>query len=801
MFQKIHYYLPIFISLIFIQVLAFTAVADGAVQTTHILLDSKSKTTIVLPQNATLAEQTAAHELNGYLTQITGGTFSIQAENVAVPTPVAIFVGDTQFAKRFGISKSTLASEEWRIKTQNHNLILCGGGPRGTLYATYHFLEDVCGVHWWNPWEETVPKQKVLSISALDKSGQPAFAYRNIYATYGNDGGRFAIRSRLNGNGDGGIVAEYGGSVPYGPPYFVHTSYYPIYISPEKYYPAHPDWFIGNGNDAPTVANSQLAMSNPEMRKEFLKLLIENIRTSRQAAINAHLPLPKVYDVSQNDNTGIFVAGTEDEALVKANGGAESAIVLSFINYLADGIKDEFPDVFISTLAYGRTELPPTNMNAHDNVIITLCDTHSNVLLPITAERNTEMREHVEGWAKHSEHLRIWDYDIVYGLPHLPAPTMQTYPVDLQFFLKHNVQGMFIEFEEPLESDMRDLKFWVLCKLLEDPNQNYDALVQEFTDGFYGLAGPYVRQYLATLQAAAKGSNADLFGIAGLPAFTYLNLDFLQKSDRIFTSAASAVKGNPVLSQRVRDARSPVDDAILRSYQKLTQEWVDAGHTPESMPLNRDEIAQRFRQTRDEQINLRLPEAARGDALKQANTTIDNLMAVPAYIPIPAKFKDVPADQLFVYNPQSPTIYGNLGKVIEDPQAESGFTLRCEIPDGELDKYKTPPMVWGVYDRIGRRVTSSGAIKADDIPAAGYHWYKLGDATLTGHDYFYFFWSWQIQNDLNDAYDAKMPNAKFEIWVNLKFEGSDFPYGQAGDKNAISVDRIVLVKKGKYQRN
>ena len=99
------------------------------------------------------------------------------------------------------------------------------------------------------------------------------------------------------------------------------------------------------------------------------------------------------------------------------------------------------------------------------------------------------MRENVEEWAKHCKNLRIWDYDITFVQPQSPTPTMQTYLVDLQFFLQHNVQGMFIEFESPLTSDMRDLKLWVLSKLLENPHQDYHALVQEFTNGFYGNQG------------------------------------------------------------------------------------------------------------------------------------------------------------------------------------------------------------------------------------------------------------------------------------------------------------------------
>jgi hypothetical protein len=111
-----------------------------------------------------------------------------------------------------------------------------------------------------------------------------------------------------------------------------------------------------------------------------------------------------------------------------------------------------------------------------------------------------------------------------------------------------------------------------------------------------------------------------------------------------------------------------------------------------------------------------------------------------------------------------------------------------------LAKYKLP-MQWGVYDTAGKKDTLSGLIASGDIPGPGYHWYKLGDVTLTGHDYIYFFWSWIIQNDLDGAFDARNPNAKYEVWADLKFEGPAFPFAKAGDKNAISVERIVLVKK------
>jgi len=38
------------------------------------------------------------------------------------------------------------------------------------------------------------------------------------------------------------------------------------------------------------------------------------------------------------------------------------------------------------------------------------------------------------------------------------------------------------------------------------------------------------------------------------------------------------------------------------------------------------------------------------------------------------------------------------------------------------------------------------------------------------------------------------PNDRFDIWARIKFEGPDFPHGEEGQKNAICVERVVVVK-------
>ncbi|MBQ7650144.1 MAG: hypothetical protein IJS15_04250, partial [Victivallales bacterium] len=121
-------------------------------------------------------EANAMKELGDYLAKRIDGTFSIGGNS-----QVTFHVGDTQFAKTKGLLSSQLKDEQWIIKSFDSDVILNGGGTRGALYAVYHFLEDYCDIHWWNEYEEYVPKASSLDLPSINATGKPTFLYRDIY--------------------------------------------------------------------------------------------------------------------------------------------------------------------------------------------------------------------------------------------------------------------------------------------------------------------------------------------------------------------------------------------------------------------------------------------------------------------------------------------------------------------------------------------------------------------------------------------------------------------------------------------
>lgn len=738
---------------------------------------------VVLAQGASPAEATAAQEVTHYLHAITGVSASIQNEPGPATAASRVYVGPTVAAAKAGISVSSLGPEEWTIRTIGSDLYLVGGLPRGTLYAVYHFLEDVLGVRWWTPWDESVPKKRSVRVGKLRRQGKPAFEHRDIYMLYGADDGRFAARNRLNREGDSPIQPRYGGGNEYGPPYHVHTAYQ--YFPPAEYFASHPDWYsLIDGKR--TFEKAQLCWTNPGLREAFRQKLQETIRKSWGEARAAGQDPPLVFSVSQNDWGGPCQC-EPCQALAKSE-GSEAGPLLDFVNAMADAVRTEWPQVFIETLAYDYTQKAPQTIRPRDNVVIRLCDTQSNMLAPLSAPENQAFREHLHAWSRLAKHLRVWDYAVTYNPPGMPLPTIHTYGPDLRYYLAHGVKGVFVEMEYEVLADMRDLKVWVLMKLMENPMQDPQRVVDTFLSGFYGPAGMWVKRYLQELQAEATRRTARCNFWQGSPAtLTYLTPDFVGRAHRLFDRAAKAVTYDPVLAQRVAHARLPLDRATLMLWPRMG----------EALPwLDRETVAERALRAWFLEIDRRVPAYRRAEERYKAEGEIRWLNLVPAKSGLPEPFRGRALGSVMDYTAVLMRRWNDSLKIVSDPEAETGLTVRLDLTaDGvEHPERYGLPMPWGVYLPDEKRVLETSPIKAADIPGPGYHWYKLGDFSLAPSAYVWFFWSWILQVEIGNTVDPRDSNARYEIWARIKFEGPRFPHARPGQADAICVERVIVAR-------
>ena len=77
---------------------------------------------------------------------------------------------------------------------------------------------------------------------------------------------------------------------------------------------------------------------------------------------------------------------------------------------------------------------------------------------------------------------------------YLPHPVIPTLAPNARFLADHKVIGTFEQGSYfTAVAYFSKLKLWLQAHLLWDPSQDGEALVNEFLNGYYGAAGPHLK--------------------------------------------------------------------------------------------------------------------------------------------------------------------------------------------------------------------------------------------------------------------------------------------------------------------
>ncbi len=552
---------------------------------------------IVLPAEATSLEKTAAEELQTYVYKMTGK--ELEAVTEGNETAAGIYIGATKYATAKSVKfEDNRLGEGWVIKAVDGNLVLCGGAQRGVLYAVYHLLEDGFGVHWWTYWDEYVPTLTEARLSGkYEDSGVPAFVYREIHG-----GGAavskqnvFCVRNRLNGE-TSNTPMEYGGEEYGGTPAPHHTLN--RYITSD-YFDEHPEWFafVGGGR----VPDGQLCMTNEELIEVLSGMVLENIANDyKRAEING-TNKPHFFDISPGDNTK-FCTCDACSAVTRKSG--DSGLLLQFVNKIAANVAKEYPEVLIRTQAYSVYMDPPKDdTKPADNVLLYLADSDMDVLHAFNHANNESFMERVKAWEALAPdgQFYVWDYMVFYGTTGV-APTVLQYADNLKMLQECGVDGYFAEMEYCIATDFWDMKYWVCAKLMENPNLDEDELIDTFLNGYYGAAGPYIRQYLELMDQKANDYTGYWSFAAGSLNPRWIKYDDAVAADDLFSKAFKAVGDDEELLIRLRMARNCLDRVIVENYDTYVEQAEADGAT---FGISVRSTCQRIITCLNEQIEIR----------------------------------------------------------------------------------------------------------------------------------------------------------------------------------------------------
>ena len=517
--------------------------SSTAIESEIVLAENQlSKYRILLPSAPSASERKAADILQQYFLEVSGAALPVvSAEEHRSKYEIVLGQNDRLDELAVKIDFNSLGEDGFAIKTDSMRLIIAGGDDKGTLYGVYSFLEKYLGCRMYSPQVTVIPKRERIALNRIDIVEVPVIKFRDTHyrVTWHPE---YIDWHKLDHD-------ETGDRTDWG--MWVHT--FNSLVPPEIHYDEHPEYFaMVKGKRIPT----QLCLTNPDV----LQITVQNLR--KKIARN---PEAKYWSVSQNDNREFCTC--EKCKAIDDREGSPSGSIVSFVNQVAD----QFPEKMISTLAYEYGRRAPRTIVPRDNVNIMLCSIEVFRDKPITQDTSSaDFARDVKEWGKIAKDIIVWDYVIQFNHLVSPFPNLHVLQPNLQFFAENGVSAMFEQGNREVGGEFAELRAYVISKLLWDPYQNVDTVINDFLRGYYGAADRPIRRYIDKMQEALMQSGKPLriFGSPMEAETTYLTPELMATYEQYFDEAEALVAQDPIVLERVRIARLPLTYAKIEQAKK-----------------------------------------------------------------------------------------------------------------------------------------------------------------------------------------------------------------------------------------
>ena len=555
----------------FCAVLLMTALGlQGFASNNNLITNGKSDYKIFVAESALASEKYAATELQKYLYKISA--CNLEITHVAKQGDKLVYVGFKNVPESIlkDLNPSDFVNEEYIIRSDGKNLLVAGGGLRGTLYGVIGYLSDYLGCRWYTREVLKTPAQPTILLNKIEDRQKPVFEYREaqFYEAFNKE---WAIHNRLN-ESRRPIPDSLGGSYVIYP--FMHAFY--LLVPPEKYFLSHPEYF-SEVNGQRKGVDAQLCLTNPEVVKIATEKVFDWIKKH-----------PEVNEFSIYQNDGYGYCECKNCKKVDDAEGSHSGSLLTFINQIADSVAKVYPKVKLLTFAYVYTQIPPRTIRPADNVTIQLCHYEYCSAHAIgNCKSHEPFIELLDQWRKIAKRVMVWDYMTDFTHLLMPFPNFEPVKNDLKFYADRGVVGVYIDGSYVRDNgggEFAELRTWVLSQLMWNPHQDGQRLMDEFISNVYGgAAGRYIRDYVKLMHDGVKNESV-FFNMWSRPEdCSFLTTEFIDKADSLFALAMQETKNDTALLKRVELAYLPVLYTQLHFYGLLRKGYLSEEKFSEAM--------------------------------------------------------------------------------------------------------------------------------------------------------------------------------------------------------------------------
>lgn len=469
-----------------------------------LLENGEVKVTVVYSEGASESLIAAADFMAATIDRMSGSSGVRTAVKKGGESGFSIYVG--RAANSALIDLSDVKDDGYKLEIKPEGIYIVGKTDDATRNGIYDFLETHLECMYVSPENTYVPLCPTVKLALEEKTVNPTITWRKVYQYESVQNGWYE-RLKMNGT----IVKEGENSIELYNEWgtWCHSSF--EFVPPEKYFDEHPEYyakFLGKrryqfnvlGRTFPT----HLCYTNEEVYQIAEAELVKRIEAN---------PEVKFWDFSIMDT---YFATCRCKECKKFNkeAGSEMGTLLAFLNRLADSIKDDYPDVYLSTLAYQRVKNPPKNMKCAPNLCINVCAFPGTQSYPYSTEggikASREFAERVVEWGKICDNILVWDYVVNFTHLKLPFPNFEFQKENLEFYLENNIRFVFHQgSREPMDENA-EMRTYLLSRQLWDKDVDLKALAKKYVAVVYGDAAGLVEEYMDLQNSAMIESGVDL---------------------------------------------------------------------------------------------------------------------------------------------------------------------------------------------------------------------------------------------------------------------------------------------------
>ncbi|OJF96342.1 hypothetical protein AX761_15825 [Rhizobium sp. 58] len=448
-----------------------------------------------------------------------------------------------------------LGDDGFLIRASGPHIAIAGRTPRGTMYGVNWFLDRKLGIRWLSPTVTHWPSRPDITLPALRERHVPRFAFREVLSVEAENK-VWRQRNLMNGESHGPSYLP----TPFGIDSWNRSwasqntilSFYQL-LPQATYAAAHPEWYAGG----------QLAMMNTGMRAEMARVVIQKLRA---------LPDYKSVWFSIHDNDWGWDMDAASAAFAAQHGGDPSAPRLDMMIDIAERVRAELPGARLAFNAYHWSFTPPEGMTVPDHILVYPMTIHVNYRDPLNGTANAALGRDIAGWNAIARNVLVWDH--VTNFAGYIQPTPNIFPIGQSIrwlsTLEH-VNGYMGEgsFNTP-GAEFSALRAWMISRLLWDPQQDVNALVDEFCNLYYGPAAPAIKEYIRFYHDKI-GRTDDVLAEKTTVDMDMFDAEFVKRADALFDTAETSVRGT-AYEARVQEARMPVDYVILLRREEYSRQ-------------------------------------------------------------------------------------------------------------------------------------------------------------------------------------------------------------------------------------